>query len=229
MADEIDVNNSIQHLSFENMPIDEDDFLPVNNVQLAKSLYEYSKHIEQSDIENFYNDFKKLMSKYVITTGDALMKMSESKLRKYVRKLLFETPNDYADPLDVAADEDEELEKRYASQRSAQDKNTLDNIAKQVGAAGPSGVKRIEQQAIGKLRFMLKDLEPGELEQIKLTAADDYTNYLQKSAKKGNNPLSQEDVELLRKNPDIVMSLDGYREFLRKYILAAARKKGVKL
>ena len=226
MDSDIKVNSSVRHLTYEDMPIDEEDFLPINNVQLAKSLYEYANYIQQEDIEEFYNDFKKLISQYVI--GDKMNKMDESSLRTYVRKLLLEI-EDVKDPLDLAADEDEELERQYAAQRSAEDKNTLDKIASQVGAAGPSGVKRIEQQAISKLRFIMKDLEKGELQDIKTTAAKDYVNYLEKSAKKGDEPLSQEEIDLLRNNLDVVMTLDGYREFLRKYILATARQKGVKL
>lgn len=226
MDDDIKINNTIRHLTYEDMPIDEDDFLPVNNVQLAKSMYEHAKYIQQEDIDEFYGDFKKLMSQYVI--GDKMNKVDETSLRAYARKLLFEI-EDTRDPLDIAADADEELERRYAAQRSAEDKNTLDKIAKQVGASGPSGVKRIEQQALGKLRFMMQDLERGELENIKLSAAKDYVDHLEKSAQKGTDPLSQEEIDLLRNNLDVVMTLDGYREFLRKYILASARQKGIKI
>lgn len=228
MDDKITANPTVSSLSFEDMPLDEEDFVPVNNVQLSKSLYEFSKHIKHNDIENFYNDFKKLMSRY--TLQDKTMKISEANLRKHIRKLLFEMEDlDGRDPLDIAADEDEAREKDYAMQRKAAEKNTLDRIAKEIGAAGPSGVKRIEQQGLSKLKFILKDLKPGELEDIKLTAAKDYVQHLEKSASKTGEPLEKDELELLKKNLDIVMTLDGYRQFLRKYILASARTKGIKL
>lgn len=228
MDDKITANPTISSLSFEDMPLDEEDFVPVNSAQLSKSLYEFSKHIKHNDIENFYNDFKKLMSRY--TLQDKTMKISEAILRKHIRKLLFEMEDlDSRDPLDIAADEDEAREREYASQRQSAEKNTLDRIAKEIGAAGPSGVKRIEQQALSKLKFMLKDLAPGELEDIKLRAAKDYAEHLEKSASKSGVELDQEEIDLLKNNLDIVMTLDGYREFLRKYILATARNKGVKL
>jgi hypothetical protein len=228
MDDKITANPTISSLSFEDMPLDEEDFVPINNVQLSKSLYEFSKHIKHNDIENFYNDFKKLMSRY--TLEDKTMKISEAILRKHIRKLLFEIEDfNSRDPLDVAADEDEAKEKEYNIQRKAVEKNTLDRIAKEIGASGPSGVKRIEQQGLSKLKFILKDLEPGELEDIKLIAAKDYVQHLEKSASKTGEPLEKDELELLKKNLDIVMTLDGYRQFLRKYILASARTKGIKL
>ena len=57
----------------------------------------------------------------------------------------------------------------------------------------------------------------------------DYAEHLEKSASKSGVELDQEEIDLLKNNLDIVMTLDGYREFLRKYILATARNKGVKL
>ena len=227
MADNININNSLEQLSFEDMPIDEEDFVPINNVQLAKSLYEYAKHIQQNDIEKFYNDFKELVEKYVIGDNDMKLKI-ENVLRARVRKLLFESGdwdnNGSWDPADIAADEDEEYQRKLAADTANTDKQTYDKIASSVGAAGPSGVKRIEGAALSKLKFLIQDMSPQEVEGMKTDAAKDYVKHLESS-----KALEQDEIDLLQNNLDIVMSLDGYRDFLRKYILATARKKGVKL
>ena len=219
MDDKIKVNDTIEQLSFEDMPINEDEFVPINSVQLSKSLYEYAKYVDEADIPKFYSDFKNLMVKYTIK--DPMMNIQqENLLRARIRQLLFED----IDPADLVADEDEEYQRQLAKAASQDDKQTYEKIASAVGAAGPSGVKRIEGAAIGKLKFILKDMTTEEVEDMKKNAAKDYISYL-----KTSKVLSDDEMKLLDDNLEMVMGLDGYRDFLRKYILAAARKKGVKL
>lgn len=231
MADNINVNNSLEQLSFEDMPIDEEDYVPINNVQLAKSLYEYAKHVQQNDIEKFYDDFKELITKYVIGDDDMKLK-TENAVRARIRKLLFES-NDWDDnrswdPADIAADEQEEYQKEIIKQAQQDDQYKLKSIAKELGKT-EQGVHRDIRVGLNKLRFIIDDLTAQEFKDIKLTAAKDYIKYIEKSAKTNKVGLDQEEIDLLKNNVEIVMTLDGYRDFLRKYILAAARKKDIKL
>ena len=86
------------------------------------------------------------------------------------------------------------------------------DIAKELGYASESGAKQAAEKAMAKVKFTA-DMDPDQLQIVVLTAMSDYIDFL-----KGSGELDAEEVNLMKDHPDIVSELDGFREFLDKYI-----------
>lgn len=99
---------------------------------------------------------------------------------------------------------------------------SFQQIADELGFA-VSGAKQAVDKALSKLQWLTSYVQasPEDFEVMTLTAMNDYVNYLNKSGE-----LTSEDVTLLKNHPDIVQSLDGFREFLDKYIRKARKASG---
>jgi hypothetical protein len=85
-------------------------------------------------------------------------------------------------------------------------------IAQELGYASESGAKQAAEKAMSKVKFA-SNMDQDELQIVVLTAMSDYIDFLNKSGE-----LTSADVQLMKDHPDIVSELDGFREFLDKYI-----------
>lgn len=135
-------------------------------------------------------------------------KKIEEAIRKEVRKIISEMkPNKFVDPADVAADEDEEIERRKMNTMSDVGGATFQEIADELGFA-VSGAKQAVDKALTKAQFVAS-MDQDELEVLVLQSMGDYIDKLARTGE-----LSPEDVQLMKAHPDIVRELDGFREFL---------------
>lgn len=91
------------------------------------------------------------------------------------------------------------------------------DIAKEMGFAAESGAKAAVERAMKKAQFV-SNMDPDELEVLTLTAMKDYIDVL-----KGSGELTASDVKLMQSYPQIVSSLDGFREFLDKALKKAQK------
>jgi hypothetical protein len=85
-------------------------------------------------------------------------------------------------------------------------------IAQELGYASESGAKQAVEKAMAKVQFAA-GMDPDQLQIIVLSAMSDYIDFLNKSGE-----LTPADVQLMKDHPNIVSELDGFREFLDKYI-----------
>jgi len=85
-------------------------------------------------------------------------------------------------------------------------------IAQELGYASESGAKQAAEKAMAKVQFASK-MDPDQLQIVVLTAMNDYIDFLNKSGE-----LTSADVQLMKDHPAIVSELDGFREFLDKYV-----------
>lgn len=99
---------------------------------------------------------------------------------------------------------------------------SFDEIAKEMGYAGPPGARQAVQKALEKARFVVS-MPEDEMEIITLTAMNDYIDLLNKSG-----DLAPADVQLMKDHPGIVSELDGFRFYLDK-VLKTAQKSNQKL
>lgn len=90
-------------------------------------------------------------------------------------------------------------------------------IAKELGFAAESGAKGAVERALKKAKGVAS-MDPNDLEILTLTAMSDYIDVL-----KDTGELTPSDVKLLKDNPEIVSSLDGFREFLDKSLKKAIK------
>lgn len=89
---------------------------------------------------------------------------------------------------------------------------SFDEIAKELGYAGPPGARQAVEKALEKVKF-LGAMDPDDLQILTLNAMTDYVDELQSSGE-----LTPADVQLLKDHPNIVGELDGFREYLNSYI-----------
>lgn len=89
------------------------------------------------------------------------------------------------------------------------------DIAKEFGFASESGAKAAVERAMKKAKF-LSSMDPDDLEILTLTAIGDYIEVL-----KNTGELTDADVRLLKDHPQIISTLDGFREYFDKEIKRA--------
>ena len=94
-------------------------------------------------------------------------------------------------------------------------------IAQELGYASESGAKQAAEKAMAKVQFA-SSMDPDQLQIVVLTAMSDYIDFLNKSGE-----LTPADVQLMKDHPNIVSELDGFREFLDKYIKREMKGKGM--
>ena len=92
-------------------------------------------------------------------------------------------------------------------------------IAQELGYASESGAKQAVEKAMTKIQFAAS-MDPDALQVVVLTAMSDYIDFLNKSGE-----LTSADVQLMKDHPNIVAELDGFREFLDKYIKREMKSK----
>jgi hypothetical protein len=85
-------------------------------------------------------------------------------------------------------------------------------IAQELGFASESGAKQAVEKAMAKIQFVAS-MDPDHLQVVVLTAMSDYIDFLNKSGE-----ITSADVQLMKDHPNVVAELDGFREFLDKYI-----------
>lgn len=93
-------------------------------------------------------------------------------------------------------------------------------IAQELGYASESGAKQAVEKAMAKVQFAAS-MDPDHLQVVVLTAMSDYIDFLNKSGE-----LTSADVQLMKDHPNIVAELDGFREFLDKYVKREMKNRG---
>jgi hypothetical protein len=93
-------------------------------------------------------------------------------------------------------------------------------IAQELGYASESGAKQAVEKAMSKVQFAAS-MDPDNLQVVVLTAMSDYIDFLNKSGE-----LTSADVQLMKDHPNIVAELDGFREFLDKYVKREMKNRG---
>lgn len=118
---------------------------------------------------------------------------------------------------DAEADEEEarlEKEKQEREKASSSPKGEADlmkYIASEMGIS-TSGATRLKTTGLAKLAHMAK-MDHEDVLDYMFDKVNDYVKYLDRSGE-----LTPEEVSTLKRHPDIVIDLDGFREFLHKYI-----------
>ncbi len=85
-------------------------------------------------------------------------------------------------------------------------------IAQELGYASESGAKQAAEKAMSKVQFA-SNMDQDDLQIVVLTAMSDYIDFLNSSGE-----LTSADVQLMKDHPAVVTELDGFRDFLQKYV-----------
>ena len=157
-------------------------------------------------------------------TNEALLR---KKIRKLIREAWDEDESGYSiiDPADQAAAEEEEYDRQRAQQSARREKEIYKDIAQATGLS-TSGARGEEVRAVKRYIFLmnLADVAQDDYATLVANATDDYITYLSRSG-----GLSDEEVQELKQNPDLVQELEGFRDHMRKNVTRSAKEKGIDL
>jgi hypothetical protein len=238
----VKTNNVVDPL--EQDTVVDSNFSPQTKFELLNAVKNAISLLPDEEANSAYDIIKTALDKYLEkpdgapkmkkTPADTSDKKIEENVRKQIRKILSEiTPAfdtsfsgyEFSDE----DDDDDSLKKKKSDKygfKSTAIGNmadvggaSFDEIAKDLGFA-ITGAKAAVDKALEKLRFVVK-MDQDELEILVLTAMKDYIKTLEKTGE-----LTPSDVALLKDNPDIVRTLDGFREFLHVYIKRARKQAG---
>lgn len=234
-------------------PVDDPEFVPVNSVELAAASDKLARRVEPELIEPYYKHLQRLAkaeeegklgrseendeppeddeSDERLSPENQKEAQLEAAIRKRVRQLLEITPRaSYSfSGWDVSGERPEEGEEGYQPQRrniTVTDVGgmSFDEIAKALGFAAPIGAKAFVERSMEKFRFLweLREESPADFDKFILLGVNEYISYLRSSG-----ALSDEEVALMHDHPELVVELEGYREYLHKFVKRAmrARKK----
>jgi hypothetical protein len=95
---------------------------------------------------------------------------------------------------------------------------TFEQIAAETGLS-VAGAKQAVDKAMRRAQFLAQDLDYDERELIVLTAIRDYLKKLETTGE-----VTAADIRLMSDHPDIIRELDGFREFLHRYIRRAEKQ-----
>lgn len=222
-------------------PVDDEEYEPASVVELGQAALALARQVPPEKIVEFYKEIKKLVEATIESKKKDdeapkdkpknseetdVDKIQEMRIRAAVRRVLSEAGSG-------------EGEGGYEGRRGTKKKGareiSLDDVAKEVGLGAASGARQLINKAAQKAKFLI-DMPEDERSEIILRAAGDYVDYLEKlDSEASENPeladqegMSAEDAAFMRQHPEYIQELDGFREHLRKYWLAAMRKAGVK-
>lgn len=222
-------------------------FKPSNRKELRTALSDMINSVSDDCVEDIFDAMKDAIEKTEEDKDMKNDKKVEETIRAAIRKMLKEAelPPVKKIPMGVHGGEyTRNLEKRKSKLRGVMDKWRDDDdaapmvradapaagrerknvmqtdvggasfkqIAQELGYASESGAKQAAEKAMSKVKFASK-MDQDELQIVVLNAMSDYIDFLNKSGE-----LTPADVQLMKDHPNIVSELDGFREFLDKYI-----------
>jgi hypothetical protein len=232
-------------------------FKPQNRKELKAALSTTLEDIADDDASQFYDAFNDLIEKNKVEDEKMKdSKKVEETIRLAIRKMLSEAelPPVKKIPMGVHGGEwmkahekrRKDLEKTLTGMSMDSDaeemtradapaagrgrKNVMQTdiggasfkqIAQELGYASESGAKQAAEKAMAKVQFA-SSMDQDELAILTLTAMNDYIDFLNKSGE-----LTPADVQLMKDHPNIVSELDGFREFLDKYVKREMKGKGI--
>lgn len=205
------------------------DYTPQDKVELGVALRNLVKNLPDEKMPDIYKHVKDAMAlDKEKTEKDAEMKDKtikrnkvEEAIRREIRRHLMEMgPGaayrgmDYYGEMDP---EDDDPDRRRYATMSDVDGAGFKEIAAELGLS-VAGAKQLVDKTLSRAKFV-GTMDQDELEVMTLVAIKDYINHLQSTGE-----LSPADVQLMMDHPDIVRELDGFREFLHRYVRRARKQ-----
>lgn len=216
-------------------PIDDPEYVPSNASELAAAAEKLALQVEPESLSKYYDYLKKISNaakegKLSSDKPKSPANSIEEVARKKIRKILNEIGSEWSggglsfsgyglDP-DIE-DDDEDSKKRKNVSAKDVDGETLETIAQELGFAAAIGAKSFIDRTLEKFKFLysLRDDNPKDFDKMLLMGAHEYIEYLE-----GSGELQEDEVALLYKHPEIVVELEGFREFLHKYVKRGMRR-----
>lgn len=206
---DVNVSSVVDPLSVETVPANPN-FTPQDHTQFQVAFQRMIRNVPDEKIPKLYDIIKDAIDEVVDEDEekqrerDTSMKNNklntETVIRKAIRKMLQETEEPEET---LGGDPDDPSYGRPA---------TFKEIAEELGFS-VAGAKQAVDKALQKAAFLAQQMEEPERDIMTLEAIKDYIYHLQSSGE-----LTPADAQLMADHPGIVSELDGFREFLHKYV-----------
>ena len=223
---------SIQ-LSSEKPPIEDEDYVPTSSSALSLAASEIANSVPDDQIEFFYRSLHRLLDK---ATDRSAMEIKEEEMqqegiKKKIRSVLIEMVSEQEEfsPQDLErmqADFDEEFGSSGAPSAAADkpdtkpDESNLENLAKQFGFSGPSGIRQFINRILKRLGFTAEVLDNAAIESLMSLAVPEYISEMF-----DGDYIDEEDVADLKQSPNIIRGLPSFQFFfVSGFILPAYRE-----
>lgn len=221
-------------LSTEKPPIEDEDYVPTTTSALALSASEIASKVPNDQIKFFYKALHRLLDKATdrtaIQIGDA--EVRQENLKRKIESVIIEmiSPQDEKEfdeyrtgKADAGSGVDyfgEEEPTQDTQSAKRDDKSNLEDLAKEFGFSGPSGARQYVNRILNRMGFMAEIVDDMAIESLMGMAVPEYIN----SMREGDF-IDDEDVQDLRKAPDLVRDLPSYKYFfVSGFVLPAYRE-----
>ena len=202
---------SIQ-LSADKPPVDDPDFTPTSSRDFELAMSTLASYVPEQEIGKLYKLFRKKVDKLV---DNELMKSKYAggevmeTVEKKIRKMLAENFKD-EDLHKMQSDFDEEFGSSGPDtpEDVVDGDASLEQIAKETGFSGPSGVKNFLYRLLSRLGRMV-NVSEDEINALVEFAAGEYVAALQKA-----DVIDDEDADFMTKNKEHVYSLPSFEFFI---------------
>jgi hypothetical protein len=214
-------------------------FSPQNPAELDVAVKHMTQNLDDADIAKVFDTLKNTLAKpeddkqmnndqkeTTPTKGTKPATKSataEGIVRSQIRQILSEMQFDAYD-MAVAGDDDDDKKKKkaIATVPVESDGASFEDLAKDMGL-GVSGAKQFVDKALARYKFINQEYEENvgkhnghTLDDMEITIMLAYKDYVELLSSDGD--LSQEEISLLEDHPEMVLELQGFREYLHQYI-----------
>lgn len=198
-------------LSTDMPPVEDDQYAPTTTSALSSSAAEIAKSVPPDQIGFFYKGLHRLLDAATDRTSNLPEEeepMKESLLKNKIQRMLLEIISDE----DVRDFEEFRYGKPEPDPESApsagSDQESLDDLAKEFGFSGPSGIRQFITRTLGRVSFAAANLDGDKLDALNSVAVPEYI-----AAMKGGGYIDDNDAADLQAAPKIVEGLPSFRYF----------------
>ena len=222
-------------LSADKPPIEDDSYIPTSISALSHSAAEIARVVPEDQIKYFYRGLHRLLDSTMDQSDQEQYakqdqwedEMKESELKNKIKRVLLEM---------ISPEDEEEFEEYRTGKPSAgssidyfgeeeppsppqSDEANLDDLAKEFGFSGPSGIRQFINRILNRMNFAASNLDQSALDSLTSFAVPEYISAMQEG-----DYIDPEDVEDLQANPHIVQGLPSYRYFFVSGFILPAYK-----
>lgn len=193
---------------------------PTSKTEFQVAVKALVDKFDDDKMPGLYDDIVKIVDTR-IKKDEQMNKKVEEAIRAHVRKVIKEiaprmdwsfSGTDYGD-----GDDEKDYKRRKNQTVGDVEGKKFEDLAKQLGISVRSAKNAVER-TIDKMKWLMDYMseDPDQLNMVILETMVEYIEYL-----KSSGELTDEDVELLQNNVEIVKDLDGFRDYLYQVVDSA--------
>ena len=231
-------------LADDRPPVEDEDFVPANSEELARSASVLASMVPHGQVEKFYHELHRLLdvatadendpgdieSSNMDIPIDTEQSVQEEAIRRAVRSVIFEAYGHQTpwDDIEFAQSDDDYLsdDNETAQEWSAGDEEAtptgsdemgFDELATAGGYSSASGARQDIERILSRMKYLGTEIPAGHLEKLQEFGTSEFIDVML-----ANGYLDDSDAVELQQAPAAVRDLDSFRTFFVTAILMPA-------